>query len=80
MRGKIELRYGLDELFSGVILELFNSVLEVLRELMVEVVVVFVNGVKSSDDMVLRRVFVVEGLFIKLMGKRVDIESRLNDV
>lgn len=79
VRGKTELRHGPDEPLSGVILEPLDSVSEVLRELMVEVVVALANGAKSSDDMVSRRVLVVEGLLTKPMGKRVDTESRLND-
>lgn len=79
MRGETELRHGPDEPLSGVVLEPLDSVSEVLRELMVEVVVTLANGAKSSDDMVSRRVLVVEGLLTKPVGKRVDTESRLND-
>lgn len=79
MRGETELRHGPDEPLSGVVLEPLDSVSEVLRELMVEVVVTLANGAKSSDDMVSRRVLVVEGLLTKPVSKRVDTESRLND-
>lgn len=79
VRGKTKRRHGPDEPLGGVVLEPLDSVSEVLRELMVEVVVTFANSAKSSNDMVSRRVLVVEGLLTKPVGKRVDTESRLND-
>jgi hypothetical protein len=57
----------------------FNSIAVVRGELVVEVVVSFAEGNESSNDVVTRRVAVIEWLVTEPVGQRVDTESSLLD-
>jgi len=62
---------------GGVVLVPFNSVAVVGRKLVVEVVVALTKSNESSDDVIARRVAVVERLVTEPVGKRVDTEGGL---
>ena len=64
---------------GGVILPPLNSVAVVRGELVVEVVVSLTKSGKGSDDVVTRRVAVVEGLVSEPVGKRIHAEGGLLD-
>ena len=68
-----------DTPFGRVILEGLDGVAVVGREFVVEVVVPFTESYKSRDDVVARRVPVVERLVTKPMSERVDTECGLLD-
>lgn len=77
--GEVNLFLESDSLFGGIVLLLFNGVVVVGWEFVVEVVVIFIESDEGSDEVVMRRVVVIEGLVIKLVGKGVDVESSLLD-
>lgn len=64
---------------GGVVLVPFDGVAVVGRKLVVEVVVTLAESDKSSDDVIARRVAVVEGLITEPVSKRVDAEGGLLD-
>ena len=66
-----------DEPLGRVILMPFNGVTIVGWELVVEVVVALAKSHQGSNNMVARRVTVVEGLISKPVGQRVDAEGGL---
>jgi hypothetical protein len=68
-----------DEPLGRVILPPLNSVAEVAGELVVEVVVALAEGHESGDDVVARRVAVIEGLVTEPVGQAVDAEGGLLD-
>lgn len=55
----------------------FNSITIITGKLVVEIVVSFAEGDKSSNDVIPRRVAVIKGLITKPMGQRVDAEGSL---
>lgn len=55
----------------------FNSIAIITRKLMVEIVVSFAEGNKSSNGVIPRRVAIIEGLIAEPMGQRVDAEGSL---
>lgn len=57
----------------------FNSIAVIARELVVEIVVSFAEGDKSSNDVISRRVAVIEGLIAEPMGQGVHTECGLLD-
>lgn len=75
--GKTQLLHGPDEPLGGVILPPLDRVAEVARELVVEVMVALTKRDEGSDDMVSRRVAVVEGLVSEPVGQTVHTESGL---
>jgi len=79
VRCEAELLPSPDAPLSGVVLPPLNSVAVVGGELVVEVVVSLAKGNESSDDMVTRRVAVVEGLVTEPVGQGVDAEGGLLD-
>lgn len=74
---EVEEFYDWDELFGGVVLLLFNSVVEIIWEFVVEVVVIFIKGDEGSDDMIFWWVVVIKGLVVELVGEGVDVEGGL---
>jgi len=68
-----------DRPLGRVVLVPLDSVAVVGGELVVEVVVALTESDKSSDDVVTRRVAVVEGLVTEPVGKGVDTEGGLLD-
>ena len=62
-------RHGTNEPFGRVVLVPFDGISEIHWELMMEVVVAFSDGAKSSDEVVARGVFVVERLISEPMGQ-----------
>jgi hypothetical protein len=66
-----------DEPLGRVVLIPLDSIAVVHRELVVEVVVSFTNGNKSSDEVVARTVFVIKWCFTKPVSERVNTERRL---
>ena len=76
---KAELLPHPDGPLGGIILVPFDSVAVVGRKLMMEVVVTFAKGDKSSDHMVTWRVAVIKWLVSKPMSKGVDAEGGLLD-
>jgi hypothetical protein len=77
--GKAKLGPHPDGPLGGVVLVPLNSITVVGGELVVEVVVTLTESDKGGDDVVTRRVAVVEGLVAEPVGKRVDAESGLLD-
>jgi hypothetical protein len=77
--GEAELAPHPDGPLSGVVLVPLDSVAVVGGELVVEVVVALAESDERGDDVVSRRVAVVEGLVTEPMGKRVDAEGSLLD-
>lgn len=65
--------------FGGVILPKLDGVAIIAGEFVVEIVVTFSEGYESREDVVTRRVAVVEWLVAKPVCKRVDAESGLLD-
>lgn len=55
----------------------FNSIAIITGELVVEIVVSFTEGDKSSNNVISRRVAVIEGLITEPMGQGVDAEGSL---
>jgi len=74
-----ESRHGGDEPFGWVVLEPFDGISEVHRELVVEVMVTLADGAKCGEEVVARSVLVVERLVPEPVGKRVDTERRVVD-
>lgn len=68
-----------DSPLGGIVLPPLNGVAVVGRELVVEVVVTLTESDEGSDEVVTRRVAVIEGLVTKPVGKGVDAESSLLD-
>lgn len=66
-----------DHPFGWVILMPFDRVTIIGGELVVEVVVTFTHRDQSSEDVVTRRVAVIEGLISQIMGQGVHAEGRL---
>jgi hypothetical protein len=66
-----------DEPLGWIILPPFNGVAVVRWEFMVKIMVAFAECDKSSDDVIARRVAVVEGLISEPMGEGVDAKSSL---
>jgi len=62
---------------GGVVLVPFDSIAVIGRKLVVEVVVALTKSNKSSDDVIARRVAVVERLVTEPVSKRVDAEGGL---
>ena len=77
--GEAQVLPDTDGPLGGVVLPPLNGVAVVRRELVVEVVVALAEGDKSGDDVVARRVAVVEGLVAEPVGQRVDAEGGLLD-
>lgn len=75
--GEAELLPHPDRPLGWVILMPFDSVTVVGGEFVMEVVVAFSKSNESSDDVVSRRVTVIERLVTKPMSQRVDTESSL---
>ena len=68
-----------DAPFGGVVLECFDGVAVVGGEFVVEVVVSFAKCDESGDDVISRRVAVVEWLVTEPMCEGVDTECGLLD-
>ena len=77
--GESELLPDPDRPLRRVILMPFDSIAVVGREFVVKVVVTLSESDESGNDVVTRRVAVVEGLVTKPMGQGVDAESSLLD-
>ena len=77
--GESELLPDPDRPLRWVILMPFDSIAVVRWEFVVEVVVTLAESDESGDNMVTRRVAVVEWLVTKPMGQRVDAEGGLLD-
>lgn len=77
--GKTKLLPQPDGPLGGVVLPPLDSVAVVGRELMVEVVITLAESDKGGDDVVTRRVSVVERLLTDPVGKRIDAEGSLLD-
>jgi len=74
-----ESRSSPDEPLGGVVLVPLDGVSEVHGELVVEVVVTLSDGAKSGEEVVARRVLVVEWLVFEPVGQRVDAKGRVVD-
>ena len=70
--------HGPDEPLGRVILEPLDSVPEIHRELVVEIVVSLADGAESSEEVVARGVLVIKRLVSKPMSQGIDTESRLS--
>jgi hypothetical protein len=68
-----------DDPLCGIILEPFDGVPVVAREFVVEVVVTFTKGDEGGNDVISRRVSVIEWLVTEPMGERVDAKGGLLD-
>lgn len=77
--GKSDLLVDPDEPLGGVVLVPLDSIAVVGWEFVVEVVVSLSKSNESSDDMITRRVSVIERLITKPMSKGVDAEGGLLD-
>ena len=66
-----------DSPFGRIVLEPFNGIAVIGWEFVVEVVITFSQGDKSSDQMITGRVAIIEGLVPKPMCERVDTEGSL---
>lgn len=77
--GETELLAGPDEPLGRVVLVPFDGIAVVRRELVVEVVVSFAEGNESGNDVIARRVAVIEWLVTEPVGQRVDTEGSLLD-
>jgi len=66
-----------DEPFGGVILIPFDSISEVHRELVMEVMITFTNGHESGDDVVARCMLVIKWRIPKPMSEGIDAESAM---
>lgn len=75
--GEAELLHGPDEPLGGVILVPLNGIAVVGWKLVVEVVVALAEGDQGGDDVVTRRVAVVEWLVAEPVSKRVDTKGSL---
>ena len=75
--GETELLPEPDGPFRRVILMPFDGITVVGREFVVEVVITLSKRNESSNDVVTRRVAVIEGLITKPVGQGVDAESGL---
>ena len=65
------------EPLGRVVLEPLDRVAVVRREFVVEVVVALADGDERGEEVIARRVLVVEGLLPQPMRQRVDAERRL---
>ena len=77
--GKANELHEPDEPLCGVVLVPLDGVAEVAGELVVEVVIALTQGNQGSDDVVARRVAVIEGLVAEPVGQAVDAEGGLLD-
>jgi hypothetical protein len=68
-----------DAPLGGIILVPLDGVAVIRGELMMEVVVTLAEGEESSEDVVTRRVAVIEGLVTEPVSDRVDAEGGLLD-
>jgi hypothetical protein len=79
VEGEAELLASPDGPLGGVVLVPFDGVAVVGWELVVEIVVTFAEGNEGRDDVITRRVTVVEGLVTEPVGEGVHAESGLLD-
>ena len=79
VEGEAHLLPAPDAPFGWVILVPFNGIAIVGREFMVEVMVAFAKGDKSSDNMVTRAVTIVERLVTEPVRQGINTESGLLD-
>lgn len=77
--GKAKLGPQPDRPLGGIILVPLDGIPVVGRELVVKVVVALTEGDESGDDMITRRVAVIERLITEPVSKRVDAEGSLLD-
>ena len=77
--GQADLLHRPDEPLCRVVLPPLNGVAEVAWEFMVEVVVAFAEGDDGRENVIARRVAVVEGLVAQPVGEAVDAEGGLLD-
>lgn len=77
--GEAELLPHPDAPLGGIILMPGDGIAVIGRELVVEVVVAFAEGDNGRDEVITRRVAVVEGLVTEPVSKRVDAEGCLLD-
>jgi len=77
--GEAESLPGPDVPLGGVVLVPFDGVAVVGRKLVVKVVITLAESDKSSDDVIARRVTIVERLVTEPVSERVDAEGGLLD-
>lgn len=78
MAREAELLHHPDEPLRRVVLVPLDRVAVVARELVVEVVVPLADGAERGDQVVARRVLVIEGRFAEVVCEGVHAERRLS--